>query len=346
MRIGIVFVGFGNVGKALLELLLDKQAILADAYDIEWQVRGIVTGHHGIAISPKGIDPHEALSIAAGGGDLSRLGTVAAPGRILDLLRASQSEVMFENTPVNYQSGQPGIDHLKSALACGMDAITANKGPVVHAYRQLRALAASAGRSFLFESTVMDGAPLFGMWREALPAADLAAFRGVLNSTSNYILGLVEKGDTMEGAIARAQEIGVAETDPSGDLEGWDAAVKTCALVTVLMGVPIELNDISRSGIEGLDPQEIRSARQAGKRWKLVCSAERHGDGVQASVRPELLGRADPLYGIEGTSSAVTFHSNVLGALTLTENNPGPHTTAYGLLADFIHACSQRRRSA
>jgi homoserine dehydrogenase len=246
--------------------------------------------------------------------------------------------VLFENTPVNYENGQPAVEHLESALNLGMHAITANKGPVVHAYRQLTSLASSHGRKFFFESTVMDGAPVFSLFRGALPAADLRSIRGVLNSTTNLILTRMEDGETFDQAVAYAQKIGIAETDPSGDIDGWDAAIKVSALVTVLMSVPLKPEQVQRQGIRDITLEEIARAKSQGKRWKLVCSAVRQGESVQARVRPEMVGVDSPMYGIEGTTSIVQFESDVLGLLSVIEKDPGPHTTAYGLLADFINA--------
>jgi homoserine dehydrogenase len=222
-----------------------------------------------------------------------------------------------------------------------MHAITANKGPVVHAYRALTDLAAAKGRRFFFESAVMDGAPIFSLWRSSLPAADLRSFRGLLNSTTNLILTLMEQGRSYTQALAHAQEIGIAETDPSGDTEGWDAAVKVAALVTVLMGIPLTPAQVDRQGIIRISAEDVAAAAAEGRRWKLVCEAQRQGGSVTARVKPEKLNAEDPLHAVMGTSSAVTFHSDVLGALTIVEDNPGPDTTAYGLLADFLNAVRQ-----
>lgn len=341
-QVPIALIGFGNVGQALLEILIKKRSQLVRDYGLDWKVTAILTGSHGCALAPDGLDPQGALQAGRSGADLSALGNIQCPRELRELLSASRAQVMFENTPVNYRSGQPAIEHLRTALNLGMDAITANKGPVVHAHGALTRLASERGRSFFFESTVMDGAPLFGMWREALPAVRLESFRGVLNSTTNFILGLLEGGQNFDQAIAEAQRIGIAETDPSGDLQGWDAAVKTCALINVLMDGNLQLGDIERTGIMDLTSKQVISAVQNGNRWKLICHAERSGPGISARVQPELVPASDPLYYVTGTSSAVTFFSDALGALTITEQDPGPHTTAYGLLADFINAHKRR----
>ncbi|HUV92854.1 MAG TPA: hypothetical protein VMV80_07195 [Anaerolineales bacterium] len=233
------------------------------------------------------------------------------------------------------------MEYLRTALENGMHVITANKGPVVHAYHELTALAESKDRKFYFESAVMDGAPIFSLFRETLPAANLISFRGVLNSTTNVILTRMETGDTFEQAVAYTQEIGLAETDPSGDIDGWDAAVKVAALVTVLMGVPLKPADVDRTGIRGITSEEIAAAQKQDNRWKLLCSARWEGEHIEAQVAPEMVGHGSPFYAIEGSTSIVQFETDTLPQLSITEGDPGPETTAYGLLADFVNAVKE-----
>ena len=334
----LALLGFGNVGQALASLLNHKQMELKSKYDLTFSVTGIATGSHGTAINPEGIDLAEALDVMNAGASLNQVSARSAPPDMADFIHSCGAQVLFENTPVNYESGQPAIDHLKLALELGMHAITANKGPVVHAYHQLTELAAAKGCKFFFESTVMDGAPIFSMFRNALPAAQLLAFEGILNSTTNLILTRMDGGEEFEQAVAYAQRIGIAETDPSGDIDGWDAAVKVSALVTVLMGMPLKPNEIERTGIREISLEEIERAQEQNQRWKLVCSAVREGKGVRARVAPQMVSPNSPLFQVEGTTSIVQFETDVLGSLSLIETDPGPHTTAYGLLADFIHA--------
>jgi len=334
----LALLGFGNVGQALAHLLLRKQGAIEAQFEITFSVTGIATHRHGTAIDPGGISLERALELVSAHVPLDRLAASPAPGDALDFIRRCEADVLFENTPVNYESGQPAVDHLRLALQQGMHAITANKGPVVHTYRDLTELATKQGRKFFFESTVMDGAPIFSLFRETLPAAHLRRFRGVLNSTTNLILTRMEGGEAFEQAVAYAQSIGIAETDPSGDIDGWDAAVKVAALTTVLMGLPLKPSEVERQGIREITLQEIGAARAQGKRWKLVCSAERQGTGVRGRVAPEMVGLDSPLYGVDGTTSIIQFESDVLGLLSVIEADPGPHTTAYGLLADFLNA--------
>jgi homoserine dehydrogenase len=333
----LALIGFGNVGQAFVRLLQRKRELLLQEHDLSFSITGIATGKHGMAINPGGIDISHALQVISTGDDLGELSVRTPISNPLEFIRTCGADVIFENTPVNYTDGQPALDYLRTALLAGMHAITANKGPVVHAYKELTQLAERSRRKFFFESAVMDGAPVFSLYRESLPAIDLLGFTGILNSTTNLILTRMGTGESFMQALAYAQTIGIAETDPSGDVDGWDAAVKVAALVTVLMGVPLKPAQVERTGIRDLTVEHIEQATSAGKRWKLVCTARREGKEVQARVCPEMVDADSPLYGVNGTASIVTFETDVLPQLSIVEGSPGPETTAYGLLADFIH---------
>jgi homoserine dehydrogenase len=335
----LALLGFGNVGRALARLLLKKQDELKALYDIEFSITGIATGRHGMAVNPGGLDVEKALAIVeTGSGSLVQLNSGSLLKDTFEFIRRCGADVLFENTPVNYQTAQPALDHIRYALESGMHCLTANKGPVVHAYQELSNLARQKGIKFYFEATVMDGAPIFSLFRETLPAARLKGLYGILNSTTNLILSRMEAGESFDEAVAYAQSIGIAETDPSGDIDGWDAAIKVSALVSVMMGVPMKPDQVDRTGIRELTPQDLERASNEGKRWKLVCSARREEGEVKAKVAPEMIPQTSPLYSIEGTTSIVQFETDVLGLLSVVESDPGPETTAYGLLADFINA--------
>jgi homoserine dehydrogenase len=336
--VSLALVGFGNVGRAFARLLLRKRQELAEMYGLDCKITAIATGRHGSAIDPQGIDLERALMLVDAGHSLNELSAVPAPSEIFAFIQKCPADVLFESIPVDHHTGQPASDYLRAALENGMHAVTANKGPVVHAYNDLTALALQNGRRFLFESAVMDGAPIFSLFRGSLPAAQLLGFQGILNSCTNLLLGRMEQGESFEAALRYAQSIGITETDPSADIDGWDAAIKVAALSTVLMKVPLLPQNVERQGIRDITPQMIAEANQAGERWKLVCSARRDGDRVIGQVAPERVKPGSPLFSIEGTSSYVQFELDVLPGLGIVEGNPGPETTAYGLLADMINA--------
>ena len=247
-------------------------------------------------------------------------------------------ECAGRDVPINRETGRPALDYLELALNLGMHAISANKGPVVHGYRQLSALAKQQGKAFLFESTVMDGFPLLNLYRECLPATRVLSFRGVLNSTTNLILTLMEEGRTFDEAVQHAQDIGIAETDPSNDIDGWDSSVKVCVLSNVLMGADIRPWDVDRTGIRAITIEMIKE-----RRWPSQVAAIMHRRmggrcDSRASVAPEEVPANDPLFRLYGTTSAIQIKTDTLNQLTLLETAPTPAQTAFGVLADLIAA--------
>jgi homoserine dehydrogenase len=330
MRYNLAFIGFGSVGRALARLLLDRSHELQSERDITWRLTGVATRRLGWRVATEGFDVEALLE--------SDRAALAAPAEtdIASWLTATKAGVLFEMSSLNAHTGQPAIAHIEAALEHGAHAVTANKGPIVHGYRHLRDLAAARGKGFRFESAVMDGAPIFSLFRECLPLAHVTGFEGILNSTTNFLLEAMESGSGLEDAVRKAQAMGLAETDPAADVDGFDAAVKVAAIVSVIMDVPIGLQDVARRGIREIDATEVRAARAAGTPYKLMCRAVRAGDGVVATVAPERVAADSPFALVGGTSSVVHFHTDILPGLTITEHTPTPTTTAYGILADFI----------
>jgi homoserine dehydrogenase len=335
------FIGFGNVARALVRLLERKRDLLKEKFDITYSVTGIATGSHGFAVDPNGLDANTALELVESGQSILPLSLLDVQDSI-SVIQHSRVDVMFENSPVNTQTGQPALDHIRLALSLGQHAITANKGPVVHGYRELTALAKSKGKTFGFESTVLGGAPVFSVFRAAFPLAELSSFKGILNATTNIILSRMENGESYEDAVKYCQSVGVAETDPTNDVDGWDAAIKVAALITVLMDTPFTPQQVNPAGIRGITAEMIAQARSEGKRYKLVCSAEKVGDKVNASVAPQLVDASSPLYGMMNSNTGVTFRTDVVLDYSIIQSeregmSGGPVETAYGLFADFVN---------
>jgi homoserine dehydrogenase len=318
------------VNQALVRLLQARRQGLRER-GIQWRITGVATRRIGWAADVSGFDVAEIL-----GGKAAF--AAAGPQNVRQWLEASGADVLFEASPLNPRDGQPAIEYLRAALERGAHAITANKGPIVYAYEELRSLAASHRRRFLFESTVMDGMPIFSLFQKDLPLVQVKGFRGILNSTTNLMLSEMESGLSYEQALARAQQLGIAETDPSHDVDGWDAAVKTAVLVRVLMEQPIQLAEVRREGIRKLTADEVRTARSQGKPYKLLCQAGCEDGRVIARVGPEQIPLSDPLAWVQGTSSIVEFETDLLPGFAIRETNPGLEATAYGMLADFVRA--------
>ncbi len=338
----LALIGFGNVARHLARLLVRKQEALKSQYDITFSFTGIATGRHGFAVNPNGLDIQKALELVESGQSISSLSTFQVDNS-LAVIQNSQADFMFENSPVNYETGQPAIDHVRTALNKGMHVSTANKGTVVHAFQELSALAKSKNKRYMYESTVLGGTPIFSTFREAMPAAELISFKGIINATTNIILSRMEDGESFDAAVKYCQSVGVAETDPSGDVDGWDASIKVAALATVLMNAPLKPHDVERKGIREITAEMVNQAKAEKKRWKLVASAERVGNQIKGRVAPELVESTSPLFGMMGSSTGLTFRTDVLPdySVTVSEREGmqgGPEETAYGLFADFVNA--------
>jgi homoserine dehydrogenase len=339
----IALLGFGNVLKAFAELLLRKRDYLKQVYDVELTVVGIATNSKGLAINPAGLDLAAALELVKAGKPITELHVGQPVTDALTFIEQVPADIILEATWLDPKTGQPALDYVRAALKSGKHVVTANKGPVAYGYRELRALAQEKNLGFFFESTVMDGAPLHSIAREGMLGLEVKKIRGILNSTTNSVLTRLEEGVAFDEAVAEMQRVGLAETDPSNDIDGWDAAVKINVLANVVMGAELRPTDVDRTGIRNVSIADAQTAVQAGKRIKLVCEAVREGDQVKASVRPMSLPLTDPLANIGQTGGAVAFETDVLPSITLVEGNSSPTTTAYGMLVDTLNIGRGRR---
>lgn len=347
----LLLVGFGHVGRRFAGLLQEKSVALRRDYGLSWRVVGIATRTHGSAFDARGLDMVKALKLTEAGASLDVL-TGAESDRMLppgasghDLIRHATGEsrlrrlqhlVLVETTLLDIEAGQPAIDHVMLALRGGAHVVTANKGPVAFACRELQAVAESAHREFLFESAVMDGVPVFNLVRETLPVADVTGFRGVVNATTNFVLTAMEAGRSQDEALREMQDAGIAEADPSFDIDGWDAAAKTSALMNVLMRGTATPRTIPRTGIRGVTREDVQQAMARGKRIRLVARASRVDGHPVGHVGPEELDAADPLANLRGMQNLLVLQTDVLGDIGMLQLDGGLIQTAYGLLSDLV----------
>jgi len=319
----VAFLGFGTVGRALHALLERRRDDLARELGVECRVTGIASRRLGWLADVAGVD-----AVQPGGTDHTDVHA---------WLAASDADVVFEAIPLDPMHGQPALDYLRAALEHGAHAISANKGPVVHGYRELTALAATMRREYRFEAAVMDGAPVFSLVRECLPMSGLHAIRGVFTSTATVVLEAIERGATLADGVAEAQRLGIAEADPTYDLDGWDSAVKLCALANVLLGGTLRPQDVQRAGIRSLSEQEIRRAASEGRPYRLQGEVTRTSRGdLEARVAPMQCRLDGPFGVVHGASLVMHYEADVFpGGLTVTSHEPDAVTTAYGMLADL-----------
>lgn len=341
----LVLIGFGHVARRFTSLVEAERPRLQAQYGIDWRIIAIATRRHGCALAPGGVDPARARELVEAGASVEPLhdrSSGAPPRDALDLIARVAAvatpghTVVVETTVLDARRGEPAITHIRQALAAGLHVVTANKGPVAFAYRELADAAARAGVLFLFEGTVLDGIPVFNLVRETLPGVRVVGFRGVVNSTTNAILTAMEAGGEFEPALRQMQRAGIAEADPSLDVDGWDAAAKAAALINVLMDGRITPHDIVRTGIAHVTGTDVRQALARGRRLKLVASAARDGDAVTGRVAPEELPLSDPLAGLSGVANALILRTDLLGEIAITQVDGGLTHTAYALLSDLV----------
>ncbi len=312
----LALIGYGNVGRALAALIRRKQA------EFPFQITGIHTARHGTAIDPGGLAAEPDFGPVA-----------ASVEAFLDLAGA---DVAVELTTLNPVTGQPAIDHIRAAFARGMHAVTANKGPIAHAYADLREEAERRKLIFRFEATVMDGAPVFNQVRNNLPGVTVLGFTGVLNSTSKIVVETMEQGGTFEEGLDAARRMGIAEADASYDVEGWDSAAKTAALANVLMDARTNPQFISTRGISRLTPERVRALKQEGKTVRLVSRAKRANGGLTLRVRAEVLDQTNILACVHGTSNVLLLHTDLMGTIGTLSISPAVEQTAYGVFIDLV----------
>jgi homoserine dehydrogenase len=340
-QLSLVLVGFGHVARRFVRLLHE----VTDRLDFEWRVVAIATMRHGSVVDPDGIDPVRALALVEGGHSLDLLDRTPVARSGLDVIRtvarllpddaADGRLALVESTVLDIEHGEPAVSHVRAALEASMHVVTVNKGPAAFAYDELESLAEAMDRAFYFEGAVMDGIPVFNMVRETLPAVRVDGFRGVINTTANFVLSALERGQPFDAAVREMQVRGIAEADPSLDIDGWDAAVKTAALVNVLMGGTVTPHQVTRTGIAGLEVDDVRQAAALGRRVRLVASATRHASGVRARVEPERLGADDPLAGLDDTANALYLDTDLLGEVGIVQRSGTITQTAYAVLSDL-----------
>lgn len=331
----VALVGFGHVGRRFAEQLLGPYARALRARGIRVRVTAIATRRHGLLIEGRGIDLRRALRAVARGGSLDALQRGRGAHGVRELIARAPADVLLELTPLDPRRGQPATRHVRQALARGLHVVTANKGPVAFALGPLRALAARQGRLFLHEAAVMDGTPVFNLAARCLPGARITGFRGTLNSTTNLVLSRMEQGESRAAAVREAQALGIAEADPANDLDGWDAAVKGCALANALMGASLRPRQLRRRGIAGVTSRAVQRALAAGYRTRLVVRGRRVRGRVRVGVAPERIPLGDPLSG-SGPDAALVLETDLMGEIGVFERGATVDQTAYGVLSDLL----------
>ncbi len=332
----LALIGFGNVGQGLAQILRDRGQDLAQRYGANFQIVAVCDFLQGSLYDPAGLDPALLLAAVEKDGHLRNL---AAPQKGWDALQTitqSSADVVVEMSYTDLQTGEPATSHVRAALQAGKHVATTNKGPIALHYPQLAALARENKVKIEAEGTVMSGTPAIHLGREQLAGAGIWRIQGILNGTTNYVLTQMESGASYVDALHDAQARGYAEADPTGDVEGIDAAGKVVILANLLLGESLTMRDVERTGITGITAQDIVQARAAGERWKLIGMVEKKEGQCRASVQPVRLPVAHPLASVSGATNAITYSTDLLGEITLVGPGAGRIETGYALISDLL----------
>ena len=332
MQQKIMLIGFGTVGQGLCEILRDKGPQLKMEYDYQPMIVGVSDPRFGTIYNPAGFDLQSLLDQAAQGAFTSDLQGWDALG----LITNGEADVVCELAFTDLTTGEPAISHCKAAFQSGKHVVTSNKGPAALMYDELMDMADSFDVDFLIEGTVMSGTPVLNLTEGPLAGNSITAAKGILNGTTNYILTQMEAGMGYAEALQKAQELGYAEADPTGDVEGYDARAKVTILANVVMDANLKIQDVACKGISAITSEDIEKARAENARWKLVGSVELTPGGVKASVQPEMIPMTHPLAAIMGATNALTFTTDLLGDVTIVGPGAGRIETGYSILTDLL----------
>jgi len=335
-ELSLCMIGFGNAGKEFCRMLIEKKEEIKNSYNCNVIVTAISTRSKGSLLDQSGVDLRRALQEVEEEGRFSKENPQRVDSTAMEMIKKSDADVLIELSTLSIKDGQPAISHIEEAFRNGMHAITANKGPIAWDYRRLKAMADEKGLSLFHETTVMDGAPIFNLVEKTLPGCKVLSFKGILNSTTNFIMEEMEAGSDYETALKEAKRRGFAEADPSMDIDGWDAAAKTAALINVLMDGNATPMTIDRTGIGDITLKDIEESKAKGGKIKLFCEGFRDEDSVKGRVYPAFVDNKDIFSNVDSTTSMLSITTDLMAEICMVERNPEIQQTAYGIYSDLL----------
>lgn len=335
-RYDLALIGFGGVNRTFAELIHTSGSQLTQRLGFELRVVAVTDLRFGTLIQPDGIDLETVLAMQPGDSFSTYIGGHAEPQNE-KVIRDSPADIIVEATFTNPHDGEPAVSHVRWALESDKHVTTTNKGPIAFAGPELKELARRRNVRFEYEGSVMSGTPVIRFAKEQFAGLEINSVEGIFNGTSNFVLGRMEEGLDLDSAVSEAQTLGFAEADPTADIGGSDVQLKVTILANELLGGDLDISQVQRRGITDLTVSDVSEASSRGKRWKLIGTAVKGADGVvTGTVEPRALGSDHPLHGISGATNAVTFHTDMLGAVTVSGPGAGKMETVFALLSDIV----------
>lgn len=336
----LAIVGLGNVGRRLLELIEMKRELMRGRFDLDLSIVGAVD-KSGAAISSDGLRVTEILRVKRDHKGVAAYPHAGKPGMSPhEFARVVDADVLVELSLTNLKDGEPGLGAIRTALVRGMNIVTANKGPLVLAYPELTGLAHANHVQMLHSAAVTGGLPTLNIGTRDLATTIIDKFEGVVNGTTNYILSRMHEGQSYEQALKHAQEVGMAEADPTLDVDGWDAANKLVIIANAVLHRPTTLKDVRVTGIRDILPEDVEQAKKHHKVIKLIALAEKMGNDYELSVEPMRLERSHPLTKVAAGMMGVMYHTDINGTIFAAIEEQDPYPTAAAVLRDIVQISS------
>ncbi|HJR85513.1 MAG TPA: homoserine dehydrogenase [Nitrososphaeraceae archaeon] len=322
--------GFGVVGQSFAKLLLSHSTDLYNDYGIKPKVVACAD-NGGVVTCDQGLDLDRLLNVKKKKNSVVQYGITGNPPEILDVIENMEAEVVIELTPTNIIDGEPGKNHIISAMKSGKNVITVNKGPLALEFPSLIELAEYNRIAFKFSGTVGGGTPILEFAKRCLNGDRIISFEGILNGTTNYILSKMYEGLNFSEALRDASDKGYAEKDPTLDIDGFDAVAKLVIASNFVMNMKSTMKDVRRVGIRDVKPSQVVNERKKGNAIKLIASC----DGKNLVVEPKPVSMKDPIC-VDGILNAITFTCQHSGQQTIIGKGAGGIETASAIMRDLI----------
>jgi homoserine dehydrogenase len=320
-----------------MDILIKKKELLKKKYDFTYTVVAISDLLKGSVYDKNGLNMEKVMNLIEQGKKLDEYPTGIKNMDGISTIKNTNANTIIEVTYTDVKTGEPALTHIKTAFDCNKNVISTNKGPVIKESQNLIKIADNKELYYGFEGTVLSGTPAINLFRHTLAGNNIKEFKGILNGTTNYILTRMEEGMSYDNALKKAQKLGYAESDPTGDVEGFDTLGKVVILTNIVLGKNISWNDVKRKGITKISKEDIEIARKEGKRWKLIGSSKiRENGSINARVWPEKISLNHPLAGISNATNALTYNTDELGDITIIGPGAGKRETGYSLLIDLL----------
>ena len=333
----IAIIGYGGVGRALVKLKKDKKdELLKEGIN---PIIKYVIGSKGGVYDSKGIDLEKFVDFSFNNKDITRYTEGGSKDIFFhNIIENKEVDFVIEMTPTNIETGEPGLSYITTSLRNGFNVITANKAPILLSYKKLYEIALNNLVQLGIGCTTGGALPSINGGIIDMAGSKINSIEGILNGTTNFILEEMEKNKIeYKEALKKAQDLGIAETDPTLDVEGWDTATKLLILTNVLMNQDKTMEDIDVNGIASIKLSDIEEILKQGKKYKLIGRTYLSDGKTKMTVRPEILDSDNPLFNVNGKNKAVKYISDTLGDLTIVDGASGVVPAAASILRNLIN---------